>query len=233
MMFVFIYKLSGEVGQKFNFLSAWFFFFENTIFTGFLGACWLPLSCMKRKCIPNFYSTLLVAMGLDKVSSRKLLGYNGGGGNLHILGLRSKRFSCVSCHASVDLLPSTFQNNLLLDQGFVAPATGKSHPGHWHTWGDPLGNVKANAAEGAQFAKYTTLREHSTRHVSLRKTSNRFKGRMEEILNGFWRLGSQGGRVPSWIPRALSRCLWGNAHSSGGSLQNEPSWSSTMLHHWD
>lgn len=40
--------------------------------------------------------------------------------------------------------------------------------------------MKANAAEGAQFAKYTTVCEHSTRHVSLRKTSNRFKGRMEE-----------------------------------------------------
>lgn len=101
-MFVFIYKLSGEVGQKFN-LSACFFFFENTIIIGFLGACWLALPFMKRKCIPKFHSTLLVAMGLDKVSSRKLLGYNGGSGNFHILGLRSKRFSCVSCHASTEL----------------------------------------------------------------------------------------------------------------------------------
>lgn len=53
MMFVFIYKLSGEVGQKFNFLSACFFFFENTIIIGSLGASWLALSCMKRKCIPQ------------------------------------------------------------------------------------------------------------------------------------------------------------------------------------
>lgn len=34
--------------------------------------------------------------------------------------------------------------------------------------------------EGARFATYITLCEHSTRQVSLRKTSNRFKGRMEE-----------------------------------------------------
>ena len=152
MLFIFIYKLSSEVGQKFNF-SAWFFsFFENTIVTGFLGVCWLPLSC-----IPNFHSPLLVALGLVRVSSRKLLGYHTSGGNLHILGLRNKCFFCISCHASVDLLPSTSQNNPLLDQGFASPAARKSHPGHWYTWGDPLGNVKVNATEGAQFAKYITL----------------------------------------------------------------------------
>ena len=94
MMFIFIYKLSSEVGQKFNF-SAWFFsFFENTIVIGFLGVCWLPLSC-----IPNFHSPLLVALGLVRVSSRKLLGYHTSGGNLHILGLRNKCFFCISCHA--------------------------------------------------------------------------------------------------------------------------------------
>lgn len=57
----------------------------------------------------------------------------------------------------MDLLPSKSQNNPLLDQGFASPAAGKSHPGHRYTWGDPLGNVKVSATEGAQFAKYITL----------------------------------------------------------------------------
>lgn len=233
MTFVFIYKLSGEVGQTFNFSSAWFFFLKNTIVFGFLGTCWLPLSCIKGKCIPNFHFVLLVAMGLVKVSSRKILGYNTGGRNLHILELRNKCFFRVSCQASVDWLSSIFQNKLLLDQDFASPATGKSHPGHPHTWGYPLGNVNAKPAEGVQFAKYTSLYEHSARHVHLRRHQTDLKEGWKNILNGFWKLVSQEGRAPSWIPQALSRCLSENEHSSGGSLRNEPSWSSTMLRHWD
>lgn len=118
-------------------------------------------------------------------------------------------------------------------RALLQPQTGKSPPEHWHPWGDPLGNVKPKTAEGAQFAKYATFCEHSTRQGSLRKTLNRFlKEGWKKILNEFWRLRSQGGRGPSWIPRAPSRCLSENARSSGGSSQNEPSWSSTTPHHW-
>lgn len=87
---------------------------------------------------------------------------------------------CISCHASVDLLSSTSLNNPLLDQGFAYQQLGKAIQGTDTPGGTFQGNVKFNATEGAQFAKYITLCEHSTRQVSLRKTSNRFKGRMEE-----------------------------------------------------
>ena len=193
-------------------LSLIFSFFENTIIIGFLGVCWLPLSC-----IPNLHSPLLVVMGLVGVSSRKFLGYDTSGGNLHILGLRNKHFS-IWFHASVDMLPSTSQNNPLLDQGFASPAAGRSHPGHWYTWGDPPGNLK----ELSLLRTLLSVNIQQDRSASERHQTD-LKGGWKKILNGFWRWGSRGGRAPSWIPRVLSRCLGGNARFSGGSLQNEPS----------
>lgn len=71
MMFIFIYKLSIEIGQKFNFLlSLIFSFLENTIT---LLVFWESAGCL---CHAFQISTLLVGMGLVRVSSRKLLGYD-------------------------------------------------------------------------------------------------------------------------------------------------------------
>lgn len=61
------------------------------------------------------------------VSLGKLFGYKVGRAHLRIIGLRSKWGFCVSGQASVDLLPSTFQNNLL-DQGFASPTNWKKPP---------------------------------------------------------------------------------------------------------
>lgn len=85
-LFLFINYLV-KLGRNSTFSSAWFFLFLKT---PLLLVFWESAGCL---CHAFQISTLLVGMGLVRVSSRKLLGYDTSGGNLHILGLRSKCFS--------------------------------------------------------------------------------------------------------------------------------------------
>lgn len=129
MKLLFMYKLSGEVVQKFNFSSAWFFLFKSNPYFWFV---W-ELVCLHHASKANVRQISTLPPPLPwvwpvYVFLGKLFGYKVGRAHLRIIGLRSEWGFCVSGQASVDLLPSTFQNNLLLDQGFASPTNWKKPP---------------------------------------------------------------------------------------------------------
>lgn len=180
MKFIFIYKLSSEA-QKFNFSLAWFFLFKSNHYFWFVWELvWLSLSYMKSKRPPNFHSTSSAALGLTCLFQE---------------ALRLRGWWCTPSYPRTqEQMPSArfwpgisgFAAFRMAKQSTTGPGLcftrklEKAPPEPWHSWADPLGNLKPKPIEGAQFAKYASLYEHSTRQVSLRKTLNRFKGRREE-----------------------------------------------------
>lgn len=124
MMFIFIYKLSGEIGQKFNFLLSliFFLFLKTPLLLVFWESAWAALSC-----IPNFHS---LSQGSGQSFIQEALRFTilvwkpsysrtqGANAFLHFM-------PCISGFAAFYVL-----NNPLLDQALLHQQLGKSHPGN-------------------------------------------------------------------------------------------------------